>query len=405
MKVSDCAAAVVAILICASSCVAAVSVGLSRIFIEYGSAKESPAAVARALEFTPNDPQAHHAYGVQLRNAGRTAEAVLAFQRAVALRPDDYFFWLELGSARDDNGDFDWAVAALRHAINLAPHYSQPHWQLGNVLLRGGQSDEGFRELRKAANTNPELFMSFVDLAWSLSEANPPKTLEIIKPANDYERLQLARFLIENNEATAGLSIIGATLAASDRAALVALLINKGQFAEARRLWENGTSPAEAIFDGGFEGQIDSGEQGFAWKPETFNRVVQLARDPQNPRSGAYSLKIHYSGGIDSNASVMAQLVPVRPDTQYRLSFALRTADLESEGMPLIRVIDAGDHAVLVESEPFERGTSGWTYKFTDFKSAKTGAVLITLQRQRCSSQPCPITGATWLDDFNLTLR
>jgi hypothetical protein len=114
---------------------------------------------------------------------------------------------------------------------------------------------------------------------------------------------------------------------------------------------------------------------------------------------------VHYSGGIDSNASVISQLVPLLPGIQYRLSFAVRTTELASEGMPLIRVIDPVDHALLAESEAFARGTSGWTYKLADFTSSKTRAVLITLQRQRCSSQPCPITGETWLDDITLNSR
>jgi hypothetical protein len=47
---------------------------------------------------------------------------------------------------------------AARQAIPLAPDYAEPHYQLGNILVRAGQTEEGFKELQLAAASNPTLF-------------------------------------------------------------------------------------------------------------------------------------------------------------------------------------------------------------------------------------------------------
>ena len=43
------------------------------------------------------------------------------------------------------------AEKAYRRAVEIAPDYTYPHWQIGNFYLRRNQSDEAFAELKKAA--------------------------------------------------------------------------------------------------------------------------------------------------------------------------------------------------------------------------------------------------------------
>jgi len=45
---------------------------------------------------------------------------------------------------------------ALRRAVELAPSYSHPRWQYGNLLLRQGRTDDAFAQLfaRRPKQTN-----------------------------------------------------------------------------------------------------------------------------------------------------------------------------------------------------------------------------------------------------------
>ncbi|HEY2973282.1 MAG TPA: hypothetical protein VGJ48_12280, partial [Pyrinomonadaceae bacterium] len=130
------ALALATLFICVWGAIASARIGLSRLLSEYGSATDSLEATKRALDFNVSDPAAHYAYAEELANAAKNAEAIAEFDRAISLRPRDYLLWQELGRLREDKGDTTGSQLALQQAIELAPNYSQPHWQLGNLLLR-----------------------------------------------------------------------------------------------------------------------------------------------------------------------------------------------------------------------------------------------------------------------------
>jgi hypothetical protein len=384
-------------------------VGLSRLLSEYGSTADSLTAAEQALRFNAADPEAHYAHAVRLAEVGRANEGIAEFERAVSLRPKDYFLWQELARARDDNGDDKGAITALRQAIRLAPYYSQPHWQLGNVLLRGDQLDAAFQELRSAVASDPALFPAFIDLAWGVYDRDAKTVLAVTQPESEVERIELARFFVNHDQVKEGMDLVlavGAKLPAEDRRALIAALIAQRQFSQAHELWLAGADASDAqqgLFDGGFETSISSDEQGFRWKPTKTTQAVYITLDSNGPNSGNQSLRLDYAGNSDPATPIISQLILVARDSWYRLSFAARTQDLVSGGMPVVVVVDAASNRRLIaQSPPLCRGTTGWRDFSIDFKTANTTAVTINIQRQFCSSQPCPMFGRAWFDSFSL---
>src|SRR6185369_3235418 len=87
---------------------------------------------------------------LQERNfsAANLAAAVDEYRQAVEVEPNDYRYWMELGRALEATGDRDNGEKALRRAVELAPSYSNPRWQYGNLLLRAGRIDEAFGNCR-----------------------------------------------------------------------------------------------------------------------------------------------------------------------------------------------------------------------------------------------------------------
>src|SRR4029453_18883562 len=98
------------------------------------------------------------------------------------LRPRDYYHWLELGLARDENDDQSGALAAFNESVRLVPFYAQPLWQRGNLLLRMARYDEGFRDLRAAVASNPDLTPAFIDLCFNVSRSDSKLTEELVQP-------------------------------------------------------------------------------------------------------------------------------------------------------------------------------------------------------------------------------
>jgi hypothetical protein len=53
-----------------------------------------------------------------------------------------------------------------------------------------------------------------------------------------------------------------------------------------------------------------------------------------------------------------------------------------------------------------KQATDGWLDYTTDFDvPAGSSAIEIRLQRQSCTTNPCPIFGVLWLDKFSLQKR
>ena len=155
--------------------------------------------------------------------------------------------------------------------------------------------------------------------------------------------------------------------------------------------------------DPGFEQEIDVDEPGFGWRRSDKVPAVRVSRDNINPKAGHASLRVEFNGEYDPLTPAISQLVLVEPGTRYQLSFAIRTEEIVSGGLPKMVVVDAGDdNRVIVESRRIPLATSGWREEVLDFHSETSNAVRIVLRRERCSTSPCPIFGRLWLDEFFL---
>ncbi|HEY6231420.1 MAG TPA: hypothetical protein VIW64_09150, partial [Pyrinomonadaceae bacterium] len=105
-----------------------------------------------------------------------------------------------------------------------------------------------------------------------------------------------------------------------------------------------------------------------------------------------------------ANSGWLSQLILVEPSKRYRINFASRSQDVVSGGLPFLLVSDAaGDARQLGKSAPLAKGASGWqTYSVEFTTPEKTTAVLLSVQRENCTTSPCPIFGSIWLDSFSI---
>jgi Flp pilus assembly protein TadD len=128
---------------------------LGNTLAEYFNTGENSLDLARvASSLAPNDPITHWRLAQVSQKKlplDQSASAIFEYEKAVALSPSDYRFWMALGTAREQAGEIEKAEAALRRATSLAPSYAYPHWYLGNLLVRRGSYDEAFQELRTAS--------------------------------------------------------------------------------------------------------------------------------------------------------------------------------------------------------------------------------------------------------------
>lgn len=408
--------AAIAILICAALSVSAARHGLAR--YAYGTKGANPALTDfdRAIRLAGDDPDPELRLAEALSDAKRNQEAIRHCERAVSLRPNDQFSWLELGYLRKLEGDLNGACQADSQAVSLAPFYGQPHWKLGKCLLDLGRRDEAFAELRTAVKRRSSYLPGFLDLVWDSTGGDPKAMEDAIRPSDSASNLAVARFLGGQKRWEDALHFYrqGGAASEGDLHGMVSGFIGAKRYLDAYRVWQTNHAPEsnqcpggrDCLSDGGFETTSAFADVGFSWcVPNPIDAVGAGIVDAVSS-SGKKSLRIQFKGDSSPSAQLVTQLILVHPSSRYRLTFKAKTQEIKSIALPVVSLIDTGLGSKAADSAVLPPGTTDWqgfTIEFTT--SDHTDAVLLVLSRTACRYSDCPIFGTLWLDDFNLEKR
>src|SRR5688500_15340252 len=80
--------------------------------------------VRRAVSWAPSDPLTHWRLGAITQRKlppDQLRQAVIEYEQAASLAPNDYRFWMSLGTALEQWGEVERGEKALRRAAELAP--------------------------------------------------------------------------------------------------------------------------------------------------------------------------------------------------------------------------------------------------------------------------------------------
>jgi O-antigen ligase len=409
-----CFATVVAsLLFCAIAIRETARAGLSRWYSMSNEREYSLASAEQAVRLSPSDPSARffHAHLLSLKSSNR--ESLEEFERAVALRPRDHPLWTNLGSAREQEDDLLGAVAAYQEAVRLAPYYPQPRWRLGKALLRAGQHEQAFVELSRVTANNPEFLPEMLNLLWDALDGDAAVIIKVVSPQSTATQLALARLFRGHGKIDEAIALLrqAGSVGDAERRELTAELISVKRFQEAYELWSSGRADhrvkgvdgSELITDGNFEGDVDLTEPGFGWQVTSNREGLLVSQDAKEPRAGSRSLRLDFKGELPVQSPLISQLVFVKANARYQLTFAARTQELLTTGAPTVALTDANSGQTLGQSTPLSHGSSGWQDYTVEFVTNKTtSVVMIAVQRRNCVRRPCLIFGRVWLDNFSL---
>ena len=367
-----------------------------------------------AAKLAPGDPESNWLLAEtkkELFSNDDYSSIINNYEKVVKLSPFDFRWWIELGRAFEQADNYDGAEKAYLRAVELAPDYTNPHWQLGNFYLRRNRSDEAFAELKKAAETNPVYRDQVFSLAWDYYNQNTDK-LEQIAGDKPLVRAGLARFYAAKERAADSLRIWN-TLSPEEKRANVAYAKIIAQAFYEKRIYPQalefyrglGIEPdakAETIQNAGFEKPIgDIGETYFGWRVAPTEKM-EVKLDPTQKHEGNRSLRIFFNGYFAPTLYNITQIVTVEPSSKYLLTFWLRTENLKSGGNPLLEIVDAVNDKGIAASAPFPSNTDDWQPVKMEFTApADATAVAIRTTRTFCG-EVCPIVGTFWYDDFKL---
>jgi tetratricopeptide (TPR) repeat protein len=378
-----------------------------------------------ALKLAPRDPLVHwRRGGLYLQAANEEMveshlEIALDDLRAAArFSPNDYRVWLALGRGLDRGGLSAEARQAFERAVRLAPNHFDPRWAFGNYLLRVGDREGSFAQMRVALRNRPSAMPLIFDYAWSVYGADGRAIAAALDPPREVTARMVA-LLINRGRVDDALAIWreASSRTASDSLKVAEALFNAGHFKKAYEVWQSAEiadrpSPDgdSLVANGGFEGRLTLNDQTpfLTWQIKPVPGV-KVTLDRKEPRDGQQSFRVGFDVRDNVAFTIATQTAPVKPLTSYRLSFSVKSEDLESLSTPIIEVFDsaydlAGGNRVRVATQPRLNGNQEWTdHKLEFTTNAQTEAVTIRIQRLPCDLAPCPIEGRLWFDEFKLT--
>lgn len=384
--------------------------GYARLLTRYALIANSAIAANEAAGLTPSDPEAHRARARILTRLRLFSYAKTEQEIATSLRPLDDSLWLELGNIREELDDDEGARLAYDRAVVCAPYYAHPRWQRGNLLLRMGQYNEAFAELRAAAGSNKNFIPNLIDLTWALSHKDVATTAQLLQFDTDYGRIAFARFLAKQGrgvESLAQLDLVTGPISQDEKKDILRQLFEAHSYKEALEVWKTivGLDSTEApfVYDGGFEGPITIDAIGFSWRVSRELSKIALSQDLTEKQSGKKSLRVTFDGNSSPGVPIISQTVLTKPLTRYRISFAVFTRDIVTGGLPVITIANASNGQLLGKSDNIPQSTEHWQNMAFEFSTpSASDAITLSLQRNECPISPCPIFGVLWLDSFSI---
>ncbi|QJE97249.1 FecR domain-containing protein [Luteolibacter luteus] len=178
---------------------------LAELEFSFGRTKESRAALASGLQFTPSNARAHALRGYVLSADNDIGEAEKAFQEAVRLDGALGSAWLGLGLTKTRRGDLAGGRADMQTASTVEPTGSIYHSYLGKALSMEGRKEEARKDLDLARSLDPRDPTPWLYSALELQQQNRPnEAIDDLNQSillNDNRRVYRSQLLLDQDRA------------------------------------------------------------------------------------------------------------------------------------------------------------------------------------------------------------
>lgn len=376
-------------------------------------------AYQHAAQLEPGDPRNWYLLGrywqYNLEDPD-AAHAITFYLSALSLNPASSETWLDLGTAYESETNLVAARDAFLRAKKVYPLSAEVSWRYGNFLLRQGELERAFGEMRLAVTADPnraaEAFSRALRSGSSLETA-----LDRVLPPKSEAFLDVIWDQTKDRHTGNALSVwdrlvsLHPHISLYDSFLLVDALMTDRRIAEASRVWDQAilfagladlqSPPGSALWDGGFESNITGG--GFSWHYLEGFRDVQVGFDTKEKHSGSRSLRLMFDGKSNINFSGICHYVPVQSSTAYRFSAWIRTRALTTDQGIRFQLHSLGtqDNSTAVTSEV--HGSAPWTRIELPWSSGKDVQELqVCLARFPSEEAENKIQGTAWVDDVAL---
>ncbi|HKW16143.1 MAG TPA: hypothetical protein VJO35_01410 [Terriglobales bacterium] len=336
------------------------------------------------------------------------AAAIPWSQAATRLNPQHANYWFDRAVEEQLSGDVSSELASLSHAADANPHSSGLAWEIGNIYLANGATEDALRQYHKVMENDPQLAPQAIAVGWKI-RPDVNFLLDNVVPANAGKAF--LNFLIANHQTRSAAKVwekIAASAQPVERPFLfdyVRYLLANHEPSQAAHVWQQAADlsgiaayqPSEEnlLVNGNFSLPILNA--GFDWMYQK-NPAISLALDPNAGHSSAKSLRIVFDGAGIADAGIR-QVVSVETNTQYVFSGFYKAEKIEGAGGARLELQDLYSDVSLFMSDDL-REEDYWTEVSGAFTTGPdTRVLLLRIARVPAGS---PIRGKLWIDDLRL---
>jgi tetratricopeptide (TPR) repeat protein len=345
-----------------------------------------------------------------------TSRAIQSYLSALSLNPGSWEILSDLATAYESEGNLSAARDAFVRARRAYPLSAEVSWRYGNFLLRRGELDSAFAEMRRSVQAEPKrgaealsrALRAQPDIDAVLDRVLPPVAEAYILAIGD----QTAEGHLDNAlKVWDRLVGIHPRLPLRGVFPLVDVLRNNKRIKDARRVWDQAVviagmadlqgPPGSVLWDGGFESGVTGG--GFSWLFPERSRNVQISIDAQEKHTGNHSLRLTFDGKSIVSSTDICHYVPVQPSTTYRFGAWVKTRALTTDQGVRFQLRSLGTQDASVAVTPEVHGSEPWTRIEMPWSAGKNvQEVQVCLVRFLSDQLENKIKGTSWVDDVAL---
>ncbi|MDA9813374.1 tetratricopeptide repeat protein, partial [Planktomarina temperata] len=123
---------------------------------DQGKLDEAIEAYKKALAIKPDYADAYNNMGNALKDQGKLEEAIEAYNKALAIKPDYAEAYNNMGIALKDKGKLEEAIKAYNKALAIKPDYTEAYNNLGATLQDQGKLEEAIKAYNNALAIKPD---------------------------------------------------------------------------------------------------------------------------------------------------------------------------------------------------------------------------------------------------------
>ena len=131
---------------------------------QIGKLDEAVLAFKKALLIKPDYAEVHYNLGNAFRDQEKLQEAIEAYGNALSIKPDHADAYLNLGNALKDQGKLEEAIAEYKKACSTKPDYADAYLNLGNALKEQGRLDQAIDAYSKALSIRPDCVDAYLNM-------------------------------------------------------------------------------------------------------------------------------------------------------------------------------------------------------------------------------------------------